>query len=57
MTTAEICDRQTEIIKAQADIIDELFLQVIEYTDIENEEKVLFEIQKVEEKEARLWKQ
>ncbi len=47
MSLAEICDRQNEIIEKQAEIIDDLFLQLLQYENIDEEEKEIDMIQEV----------
>ncbi len=47
MTPAEVCARQSEIIKMQSDIIDDLFLQLLQYVTIDEEEKELEMMQTV----------
>ncbi len=41
MSMTEICEVQNTIIKLQSDIIDDLFLQLMQYVAIEDEEKEL----------------
>lgn len=52
MNLAEACEKQNEIIKLQSDIIDDLFLQLLQYVTIDEEEKTLSMIQKAADLQA-----